>query len=94
MAPEITPQRGTQMVVDLAAQGHDLIDPAPAGIAGGRVLQEEQVLDDPSRPAAQPLSSLDPQIGDLLGDVREVERQIWARARKPAQLPRLGLVQA
>ena len=55
------------------------------------MFEQQQVLDDPDRPAAQGVALLLAQVGDLLGDVGEVEVQIGAARGPAAQRLRLTL---
>jgi hypothetical protein len=59
------------------------------GCLAGAVLEQQQMLDDPRRPAVQRVVPLGSQIGDLLGDMLHVERTVPLGAREPAQLARL-----
>jgi hypothetical protein len=46
------------------------------------MLKKQKVFDNPRRPAADFIASLSAEIGDLLGDVAEVQRQIRPGAGK------------
>jgi hypothetical protein len=75
---EVTAQPCAQVIINLAPKGDDLDDPAAARLLRGRMLQQKQMLDDPPRPAANSAAPFDAQIGDFLGEVREVERHVRA----------------
>jgi len=55
------------------------------------MLEEEQMLDDPRRPASHRVALLLAQVPDLLGQMRQVERQIGLITRDTTQLARLQL---
>jgi hypothetical protein len=67
---------GREAIRDLAAQVDDLGDPAASRLLGRKILEQEQVLDNVASPAAHGVAQVLPQVGDLLGDVGQIQRQV------------------
>ena len=58
------------------------------------MLEQQQMLEEARRPAAQRVAALGTQISDLLGDMLDVEKSVRPGARVTPQLARCNWVQA
>ena len=73
---QVAPQGWCQPPLDLATEIDDLADPAAPRVRRRGVLKQQEMLDDPRRPAPERVALLLAQVADLLGQVGEVERQV------------------
>jgi hypothetical protein len=91
LAFQVAPNGGRKLTLDLIAKLLDLVHPMETLIGCRRVLDEQEVRHDPLRQGEGGIALALPQVLNLLGEVREVERQVRPRPGEAPQLLRLGL---
>jgi hypothetical protein len=82
---------GGKLAIKLITELVDLVGPVEPLVRRRRMLDKQQVLDDPLRQAENGLVLAFAQVLDLLGQMREVERHVRPRPGETAQLLRLRL---